>query len=445
MEERVKQNLIRLGVKAGDTVGAAVSGGMDSMALLYCLCNMRESLNILIIAYHMEHGIRGESSKSDMDFVIKQCEAWGVKCVAGRADVPAIAKEKGVSIETAARQARYGFLERADARFMATAHHMEDNAETVIMNLVRGSGTAGLCGIPEKRGKFIRPMLGISKSEIERYVKAHGIEYVDDETNDDTGYTRNFIRKEIIPRLRRINEAASANISRAAGILAEDEKALRAIAKGLGCIEYTEESAMIDLGIFERQQTAVKKRIIRLAAQNTAGLEDLEYVNMQGILELAERRISAKRIDLALGMYAGISYGKLIIGKHEEKKYNKKSVALMVGTVCFDGIRFECSRFEGTPKYGRNAEYFSADAVAGAVFRHRREGDFIVPLGMQGTKRLSDYLSDRKVPLIKRDSLIVLAKGSEVFWVAGAGVSETSKVRDGSEIYRIRFEGIGDA
>jgi tRNA(Ile)-lysidine synthase len=393
----------------------------------------------------MEHGIRGERSKSDMDFVIKQCEDLGVKCVAERADVPAMAKEKGVSVETAARQARYEFFGRSGARFIATAHHMEDNAETVIMNLVRGSGAAGLCGIPEKRGKFIRPMLDIPKRDIERYVKEHGIEYVDDETNEDTGYTRNFIRKEIMPRLMRINEAVSANISRTAGILAEDEEALRAVAEGSGCIGYEEKSAVINLGIFERQQAAVKKRIIRQAAQSIAGLEDLEYVNVQDVLKLAENRETAKRIDLAKGLCARVSYGKLIIGKHEEKKYNKLSVAFKAGAVCFDGAEFECSRFEGKPEYGKGIEYFDADAVEGAVFRHRREGDYIVPLGMQGKKRLCDYLSDRKVPLCERDSLVVLAKGSEVLWAAGAGVSETSKIKNGSVIYSIKFGGTGDA
>ncbi len=445
MEERVKQNLIRLGVKAGDTVGAAVSGGMDSMALLYCLRNLRDSLQILIIAYHMEHGIRGESSKSDMHFVMKKCGSLGVKCIAQRADVPAIAKENGVSIETAARQARYDFLERADVRFMATAHHMEDNAETVVMNLVRGSGTAGLCGIPGSRGKFIRPMLDIPKADIERYVSERGIEFVDDETNDDTEYTRNFIRKEVMPRLKHINEAACANISRTAGILAEDEEALRAIAKQAGCIEYTKDGAAIDLGTFARQQAAVKKRIIRLAAAHAYSLEDLEYVNMQDILVLAERGKTAKRIDLAQGLYAGISYGKLIIGKHKEKKYNKNSAALQIGTICFDGAKFECGRFEGTPEYGKGVEYFDANTVEGAVFRHRREGDFIVPLGMQGKKALCDYLSDRKVALHKRDALVVMAKGSEVLWAAGVGVSETSKVKDGSVVYSIKFGGIGDA
>lgn len=445
MEERVKQNLIRLGVKSGDTVAAAVSGGMDSMAMLYCLCNLRGSLNILIIAYHMEHGIRGESSKSDMDFVIRQCEALGVRCIAERADVPALAKEKGISIETAARQARYEFLERADARFIATAHHMEDNAETVIMNLARGSGTTGLCGIPEKRGIFIRPVLNVPKRDIERYVSERGIEFVRDETNEDTEYTRNFIRKEIMPRLMRINEAVSANISRSAGLLAEDEEALLTVAEASGCIEYKKESAVIDLDIFKRQQAAVKKRVVRLAAQSIAGLEDLEYVNMQDILELAERGKTAKRIDLAHGLCAGVSYGKLIIGKHEEKKYNKNSAAFKAGIVRFDGVEFECSSFEGTPEYGKGVEYFDAAAVEGAVFRHRRQGDFIVPLGMRGKKRLCDYLSDRKVPLFERDSLVVLARGSEVLWAAGAGVSETSKVRDGYRIYSVKVRGTGDA
>ncbi len=444
MEERVKQNLIRLGVKPGSSVGAAVSGGTDSMALLNCLCNLRSGMDIIITAYHMEHGIRGESSVRDMEFVAKRCEALGVKCITLRADVPALAKEQGISIEAAARRLRYEFLDTAQADFIATAHHMEDNAETVLMNLARGSGLAGLCGIPERRGKYIRPMLDISKRDIEEYIEINGIEHITDETNDDTSYTRNYIRKEIIPRLKRVNEAAAANIQRTAALLAEDEEALISAANKSGCLEKTDEGVYIDLGRLGGLKSAVKKRVIRLAVQQAGGLEDLEFVNMQDILALAEKAETAKRINLAHGMFAAVVYGKLMIGKNSEKRYNNNLVVLETGIVRFGDMVFECSCYEGSPVFEEGAEYFDTKAVRGAVFRHRRQGDFISPLGMDGTKRLCDYLSDRKVPLHKRDSLVLLTKGSEVLWAAGVGVSETSKVKTGKAALRITYAGDGE-
>ena len=445
IEKRVKQNLIRLGVKAGDSVGAAVSGGMDSMALLHCLCNLRADMNILIVVYHMEHGIRGEASVADMEFVKEQCKALGVKCSVKRSDVPAIAKACGVSIETAARQARYEFLESAEADYIATAHHMDDNAETVLMNLTRGSALAGLCGIPEKRGRFLRPMLGISRKEIEEYVKSRGIPYVSDATNEDTAYTRNYIRKEILPGLRRINEAAAANIARTAALLSEDEEALIAAAKDADCIEIKDDGAYIDLPKLSAHMPAVKKRVIRLATAQVGELADLERVHIKSLLELAEKAESGKSIDLAHGLFASVVYGKLFVGKKAEKQYNKHLIVFRCGRLSFAGFEFDCGEYNGEPVYGGGAEYFDAAALEGAAFRARLEGDYICPLGMSGKKRLSDYLSDRKVPLLRRDSLALLAKGSEVLWAVGVGVSETSKLKTGSKIIRICYWGIGYA
>ena len=197
MENRLKQNLIDLGVKKGDQIGIAVSGGVDSMVLLYCILRLRDEMGISVAAYHMEHGIRAGSSQQDMDFVVDTCEDLGVPCIVKRVDVPAFAKKEGLSLEMAARIERYAFLDSQGADYIATAHHMDDVAETVIMNLIRGSGLAGLCGIPRIRGRYIRPMLDISRQEIEQYAQKNHITYAQDETNNDITYTRNYIRKEI--------------------------------------------------------------------------------------------------------------------------------------------------------------------------------------------------------------------------------------------------------
>ena len=437
MEDRVAQKLHELGVKAGDIVGAAVSGGVDSMVLLHILCNLRDQLNIIVVAFHMEHGIRGQASEEDMRFVMRECARRGVECVVQRADVPAIAREQKLSVETAARQARYAFLDAQDADWIATAHQMDDVAETVLMNLLRGCGLSGLCGIPEKRGRYIRPLLGVSRKEIEEYAARNGVEFVKDATNDETGYTRNYIRSEILPRLARVNEQAVAHIAQTARLLRADEAALRQAALDSGCIEEREDGVYIPLDKLSALPEAVKSRVVRLAFEKRFGLKDVESKHVQDILRLAENGETAKRLDVGKGLAAAVVYGKLKIGRARKKAYNNNSVDFSgPGRYELDGAVFTCSEC-GEAAFGDGAEYFDMGALDGAVFRHRREGDYIQPLGMSGTKRLSDYLSDRKVPLHMRDDMVVLAAGPEVLWAVGAGVSEKSKIRPGSRIIKI--------
>ncbi len=439
MEQRVARKLHDLGVKAGDRVGVAVSGGVDSMALLNCLCNLRAQLNIIIVAFHMEHGIRGQASEDDMRFVMRECEKRGVECVVRRADVPGTAAAEKLSVETAARHTRYAFLDEQAADWVATAHQRDDVAETVLMNLLRGSGLAGLCGIPEKRGRYIRPLLDISRAEIEAYAAENGVAFVRDATNDETDYTRNYIRNEIMPRMERVNAQASAHIAQAAGRFAEDEAALKQMARYADCVEEQEDGVYIALEKLAELPAAVQKRVVRLAFETRFGLCDVESKHVRDILALAETGESGKRLDVGNGLTAVNIYGKLMIGRIKEKAYNDDSVSFFgTGRYEFGGFEFVCSACEN-PVFGSGAEYFDEQSLTGAVFRRRREGDRIAPLGMNGTKRLSDYLSDRKVPLHLRDTRTVLAAGNDVLWAVGAGVSEKSKIKPDSRIIKIEF------
>ncbi|MBT3319816.1 MAG: tRNA lysidine(34) synthetase TilS [Clostridia bacterium] len=438
METTIKQKLIDLGIALSHELGVAVSGGVDSMVLLRCLYNMK----IPVTVYHMEHGIRGAESINDMAFVRAQCEKLNVECVTKSVDVPKLAKEKGVSIETAARSARYEFLDEAQEAHIATAHHMDDMAETVIMNLTRGSGMSGLCGIPERRGKYIRPMLGVSRDEIERYARDNDIEYVTDSTNDDTVHTRNYIRKEIIPRLRQINDGAVANMARSAGLLREDEAVLDDMAKEVDCIEVCDNGVHIDIALFNAQAAAIQKRILRLAIGCKYDMVDVENVHIDNVLRLVQTGKSGKSIDLKYGLFATFVYGKLIIGKQNNKMYNYSLVSLPEnGGWRLAGVEFEGAIVKGPmpSDFEKGTEYFDFGAIEHCAMRRRAQGDYIVPLGMSGKKRLSDYLSDRKVPRYKRDDLIVMARGSEVFWVVGVGVSESSKIDEGSMVYKIKY------
>ena len=204
----------------------AVSGGADSMCLLHLL----KSSGIKVTAAHFEHGIRGEESVRDMDFVKAYCEANSIPFVCARGDVPAYAKAKGMSIEEAARALRYAFLEEQcsllGCDYIATAHNADDNAETVLMNLIRGSGAKGLSGIPRSRGKLIRPLLDVSRSEIEAYIRKNNIPFVEDSTNLSQDYTRNFIRHRILPLVREINPNFTQAACRTAELMRRDDSCL---------------------------------------------------------------------------------------------------------------------------------------------------------------------------------------------------------------------------
>lgn len=432
--------MIEFGVEPGDTVGAAVSGGVDSMVLLDVLCKLREELNIIIVGFHFEHGIRAAASVEDMRFVQRECQSRGVTCVVGREDVVKRAREESVSIETAARHARYAYLDAQPAKMIATAHHAGDMAETVLMNLCRGSGLAGLCGIPERRGRYVRPLLEITRDEIERYASENGVGHVYDSTNDDTVYTRNYVRAEVLPRLKNVNAQALEHIARTARLLAEDEAALAEAAQNAGGIEPTKGGVSIDIDTLMRQNAAIRKRMIRLAVRRHCGLEDLSQGHVNAIMVLAEKGISGKFVELPGVTVAAVEYGKLSIGNKKEEKYNYTSIDFHgEGRYALENTVFWCE--SGAKMIRRSqTECFDIDSLYGVCFRHRREGDYICPLGMRGKKRLSDYLSDRKVPLMRRDSLVVLARGSEVVWAVGVGVSETTKVKEHSPCFIIKYE-----
>ncbi len=214
----------------GGKVIAAVSGGADSMCLLHLLLDLREEYGYELIAAHFNHMLRGGNADRDERFVKEYCGQIGVQVICGRGDTKAYASEKGLGTEEAARELRYRFFEKtardAGASRVATAHTADDNAETVLMNVSRGAGLKGLCGIPPVRGMYVRPMLGVTRDEVEEYLAKRNIGHVEDETNSLDIYTRNRLRHEVMPVLKSINGEAAGNIFSMTELLRDDEDLL---------------------------------------------------------------------------------------------------------------------------------------------------------------------------------------------------------------------------
>ena len=248
---------------AEGTVLCAVSGGRDSMALLDILLRLLEGTGVRLAAAHFNHCLRTTADR-DEQFVREWCGRHGVTFLAGRGDVRAYAA--GTGVEDAARQMRYAFLEEAADRLgasrIATAHHQDDNAETVLLHLLRGTGLRGLCGIPPVRGRIIRPLLEISRAEIDGYVAERHIPYVEDETNGDAAYTRNRLRLEVLPLLEEISPGCTARIATASSLLREEEERLQAEAEEILPAGNGEE-IVLPVPVLGRQDAAMRRRLVR--------------------------------------------------------------------------------------------------------------------------------------------------------------------------------------
>lgn len=270
------------------------SGGADSTALLHWLAGYCVEHSVRLVALHVNHGIRGDEAKRDEQFCRDFCKSRGIEFVCRTADVPALAKSSGRSIEEAARDVRYSAFEEVaqslGADRIATAHNADDNLETVIFNLVRGTGTTGLAGIPPVRGKIIRPLLYCEKSQLISYCHENGLEFVEDSTNVDPSYTRNYIRREIIPRLRHINPAACRNALRMSRALREDAETLSRLACHHSLADGRAKLAELDSSLLSRV-------IAREFAEYSGGLT-LEAVHIDAAID----HIRSPRAHFALSL-----------------------------------------------------------------------------------------------------------------------------------------------
>ena len=283
----------------GSRVLCAVSGGADSMCLLHWLKERREEYGFSLLAAHYEHGLRGDESLRDAAFTREQCEMLGIRIVVGKGDVAAFAESQKLGIEDAARTLRYRFLEETADRLacdrIATAHNLNDNAETVLMNLCRGAGTRGLAGIPPVRGRIVRPLLWTSREEIETYLDVHRIPHIEDSSNRSDDYTRNRIRHQIIPLLMEENPSFLSAIGRTAELLREDDACLCREAEAV--LREHRKGNSIPSKALLRLEPAVAARVVRtlcgrgVSMERTLALLRFAEGTERGILEIPGQKI----------------------------------------------------------------------------------------------------------------------------------------------------------
>lgn len=425
-------------------MGVAVSGGPDSMALLVCLCKLAPTHGFSVAAVHFEHGIRGQESIGDADFVAEFCEKHGIPLYLGAADVPVLAREWKMSKQTAAKRAREEYFDSlvgsGDLDCVATAHHKNDAAESVLMHILRGSGTTGLVGIRKKKGSFIRPFLCLGRVEIDDYIAEGSIPFVRDSSNDSLDYTRNYVRGAVIPMLEGAVNADVTGALLRLGEIAEqdaayiDQKASEAFD---ACACLAGGAVEISLGRFSGLHGAIRARVVRMACAELYVTQDIEYAHVRAVLKLADEARTGARADLPHGLRARVEYGTLVISA-ARMRAEKFAVSLnrRGRTMLPDGAQIVCRE---VGKYEPHAgggfrEYFDLGSLPGELqVRSRLAGDRFHPLGAPGGKKLKDYFIDKKVTRAGRDAAILVADGQEIVWAVGHAMSEKYRVREDTE------------
>lgn len=422
------------------SVLVGLSGGADSVCLTHALATLSDELGITVYTAHLNHGIRGSEAQRDEEFALSFSQKHGLRCFTQHSDIPAIAKASGVSEELAGRKARYEFFEAVCSKYeiyyIATAHNKNDNAETVLMNFMRGASTSGLRGIPAMRGRIIRPLLGADRKEIEEYCRINKLDYVTDSTNLSDNYTRNKIRHLLLPMIEQNFNIAFTDIVAANARLINDDndyidkqsdKIYNAAFKNNG----------IDVKILKEVHVSLARRIILKAIANIlGGTSDVPSKYVAEVLALAEKN-SGSEIRLMSGVTARNEYGRIIIEK--ETITDSFTCEISVGeSVYIHQIDKRVKVSRATSRNNDGAVYISADTDKITV-RSAKAGDSFNPLGMQGTKKLNRLFIDQKVPRHERSRIPVIEVNNTI---AAVGNRIDRGFRFADRGIRIEFEDI---
>lgn len=408
----------------GQTVVCAVSGGADSVAMLHLLLSLRPRLGLTVHAAHFNHCLRGEESDRDEAFVRTLCGSWDVPLTVSSGDVAARAQETGESLEEAARSLRYAFFASL-GQTVATAHTADDNLETVLLNLLRGTGLTGLSGIPPKRAFLIRPLLCLTRADILSYLDEHRLPHVEDSSNAADACVRNRLRHGVIPLLKAENPQLPETVLRETGLLRQDDAFLTAQA-GLAL-----RSAADSRGGWQRAPLcalpdAVRTRAVRAMLQSIS-VSKLSRAHITAVDRLLFSGSPSARVSLPDGWEAQRDYDRLVLVR-AARAQTFQPVRLIPGAAVLLpelGLRVHCEWTKNFTKNVERAFTFACrcdmiEAERSLFLRPRQSGDRIrLPGGSRSLKRL---LCDRKIPAAQRGLIPVLASGAQVLAVYGVGI-----------------------
>ncbi len=433
---------------AGETVLCAVSGGADSMCLLHLLCSLGKTGGFLVSAAHYNHHLRGAESGRDAAFVRDWCQRREIPFYYGEGDVSAAAKSAGEGIEETARRLRYAFLEdtasQLGATRIATAHNADDNGETLLLHLVRGSGLQGLAGIHPRRGRVVRPLLTTSRTEIEAYLKEHHIPHVEDATNQDTAYSRNFLRHEVMPLLKQLNPKLAEALSSTAQSLREDQAFLQTLTgQALSEARQTGDGVSYPAESLAKLPEPLAFRAVQGLAELAGGSAVLSRVHRETVLELVRGKHPSKQADLPGGLTVRRVYGQLLLTLEPSPPALPERILTLPGRLDLPEAGLAVLAEEALEdRAGRPDVFYLSRAKVGEtlIVRARRTGDTLALPGRKGTKSLKKWFIEEKVPRHLREGRPVLAVGEQIAAVAGLGADRAFAAGPGEPAWRISFQ-----
>lgn len=427
---------------AGDKIGVAVSGGADSMALLHFMHELSAQIGVGILAVHINHGIRANARK-DAQFVKKYCADNKIECVVYNVNVPEYCRMHKLGTEQGARILRYECFEAAAKKYkltkVALAHHLDDQAETILLHIFRGCGLEGASGMKPVSNIYIRPFLAVKKSDLIAYNYRNGTPNIEDETNADNKYARNFIRNTVMPTIQQEWRNAAENIASFGKIAERDNEYISSQADINGVIQ-SGNTVRIPINRFVLAVPVITRLILKvLEILDTK--KNIENKHIDAIIELGRSGINGERIDIPNGCYAVREYEYITVVK-KERKIEEKTYPFKIGKTVVDGFGAIMVTKTISYKIALERGLFVIDAdklPRRAKWRNRHDGDQFTKFG-GGTKSLGSYLTDKKVPARLRGGIPVLADGSEVFVVGGLEISEKVKTdRSTVEAFVIEF------
>ena len=450
-------------VKRRQMLLVAVSGGQDSVCLLHVLCNLQSVLGIKLHAAHLDHQLRGKESTGDARYVATLAKKLGIPFTIEKRDVRAYQKDHGVSLEEAAREVRYDFLAEVAATIgadrVAVGHTRDDHVETIVLHLVRGTGTRGLRGLepvtlrqsPERELTIVRPLLEVHRDETAAYCTEYDLRPRQDATNLSLTPLRNRIRLELLPLLKNYNPQVIAALQRTSQIAGDDIAHLENEARHLyqKIASAQGNTIILDRKALLKLSTSMQRYLLRLAIENAAGnLKDIEARHIEEILR-ALHKPAGKQISLPYGLVFAIDYDRYLLGIDASAlspfpALDGEYMIKIPGKTVVSGWQIRATILKPDKLTGKDDNYkayFDYNWAGNQlIVRSRQRGDRFQPLGMQETKKISQFMLDARIPRDWRDNIPIVTSGDSVLWVAGYRIDERVKVTDKTkQVLRLEF------
>lgn len=426
-------------IKENDTIVVGVSGGADSMALLHFLLNESDNLKIKVIVTHINHCLRGEESDRDEKFVSDYCRDNGVIFYSCRSNIKSEASEYGISVEECGRKVRYNYFNNIAEKYhakIATAHTLSDSIETTMFNMIRGTGIKGLSGIAPVRGKIIRPLIFVTRSQIEDYCVKNKIKYVTDSSNLCYDYTRNKIRLDIVPKMREINTAFEKSFLRLKEQAEDDCSYLNNIAKTE--LDKSMINGMYDINVISKLEKPIKSRLIIQAVYNKFNIY-LQNSHIDLICEIIDNGHGT--VTIPGKIYVKVENGFLRIYKDAPEIKNWKN-KFNEGKILTDSGRkfiieiITKNEYLSLKKTDKNLIYKCLDydkITENTIIRNRKPGDKFTQKNRKVRKSLKKLFNEKKVPIEKRNELAIIDDGDEILWIEDIGPSEKAAVSENTK------------